>query len=76
MHEISGGNAAPMSDAPKKMVVASMVVAALVGLAAIADLTIGKPFSGSEHTFLMDILFIVAAAIVGYLAWDAYRDLR
>jgi hypothetical protein len=65
-----------MSDAPKKMVIGSMVVAALVAVAAIADLIIGVPFSGSEHTKLMDILFIVCAAIVGYLSWDAYRDLR
>ena len=69
-----------MSDAPKKMVVGSMVVAGLIALAAIADLVIGIPFSGHEsgktHTFLMDIMFIVSAAIVGYLSWDAYRDLR
>lgn len=66
----------PMSDAPKKMVIGSMVVAALVAAAAIADLVIGVPFSGSTHTRLMDILFIVCAVIVGYLSWDAYRDLR
>ncbi|MFG0335524.1 MAG: hypothetical protein ACF8TS_19360 [Maioricimonas sp. JB049] len=65
-----------MSDAPKKMVVGSMVAAGVVALAAIADLALGIPFSGSEHTFLMDILFIVCAGIVGYLAYDAYKDLR
>jgi hypothetical protein len=65
-----------MSDAPKKMVIGSMVVAGIVALAAISDLVIGIPFTGSEHSRLMDILFIVAAAIVGYLSWDAYRDLR
>jgi hypothetical protein len=65
-----------MSDAPKKMVIGSMVVAGLVAAAAIADLVIGVPFSGSSHTKLMDILFIVCAAIVGYLSWDAWRDLR
>ncbi len=69
-----------MSDAPKKMVVGSMVVAGLIALAAVSDLVIGVPFSGNEsgktHTFLMDIMFIISAAIVGYLAWDAYRELR
>jgi hypothetical protein len=65
-----------MSDAPKKMVVGSLVVAGLVALAAICDLVLGVPFSGSEHSRTMDILFIIAAAIVGYLGWDAYRDLR
>lgn len=65
-----------MSDAPKKMVIGSMAVAGIVALAAIADLVIGVPFSGTSHSRLMDILFIVAAGIVGYLSWDAYRDLR
>jgi hypothetical protein len=65
-----------MSDAPKKMVIGSLVVAGLVALAAICDLVLGVPFSGSEHTRTMDILFIIAAAIVGYLGWDAYKDLR
>jgi hypothetical protein len=68
-----------MSDAPKKMVVGSMVVAGILALAAICDLILGMPFSGitgTEHTRLMDILFIVCAAILGYLAYDAYKDLR
>lgn len=65
-----------MSDAPKKMVIGSMAVAGIVAVAAVADLVIGMPFTGSPHSRLMDILFIVAAAIVGYLSWDAYRDLR
>jgi hypothetical protein len=46
-----------------------------VALAAIADLVMGVPFSGSSHTKLMDILFIVAAGITIYMGWNAYRDL-
>lgn len=68
-----------MADAPKKMVIASMVIAGLVGLAAICDLIVGIPFSGmtgGEHVRLTDILFIVCSGIVGYLAYDAYKDLR
>ncbi|WP_417851826.1 hypothetical protein [Thalassoglobus sp.] len=64
-----------MKDLPKQAVIASMVVSVLVALAAIADLVLGVPFSGSEHTFLMDILFIICAAITGYLSWDAFKDL-
>jgi hypothetical protein len=64
-----------MSDAPKKLVVGSMIVAGGVALLALADLVTGVPFSG-EHSKLMDILFLVSAAIVGYLSWDAFRDLR
>lgn len=64
-----------MKDLPKQAVIASMIVAVLVALAALADMIMGVPFSGSEHTFMMDILFIVAAAIVAYLAWDALKDM-
>jgi hypothetical protein len=53
-----------------------MVAAGIVAVAAICDLVLGFPFSGSEHTRTMDILFIICAAIDGYLAWDAYKDLR
>lgn len=65
-----------MTDTPKKMVFASMAVAVLVAVAAVCDMVIGIPFGGSDHTFLMDILFIVSAAIVGYLAWDSMKEMR
>lgn len=64
-----------MQDLPKKMVIGSVIVAGIVALLALTDLILGIPFSGSEHTKLMDILFIVAAAIVGYLGWEAYKEL-
>ncbi len=64
-----------MKDLPKKVVIGSMVVAGLVALAAITDMVMGIPFSGSEHTFMMDILFLICSAIVGYLSWDAFKDL-
>lgn len=65
-----------MQDLSKKMVIGSMIVAGVVALAALSDLIVGVPFSGSEHTKLMDILFIIAALIVCYLGWDAWRDLN
>jgi hypothetical protein len=69
-----------MSDAPKKLVIGSMVATALVALMAICDLVFKFPFSGTDsgaqYMRTMDILFIVAAGIVGYLAYDAYKDLR
>ena len=64
-----------MKDLPKRVVVASMVVAGLVAIASILDLVMGIPFSGSGNTSMMDILFLVCAAIVGYLSWDAFKDL-
>ena len=54
------------------MVLGSMVVAGLVGLAAITDMAIGLPFSGQ---LVMDIMFLIGSGLVAYLAWDAYKDL-
>jgi hypothetical protein len=53
-----------------------MICAGVVATAAIGDLVVKIPFGGSEHTKLMDILFLVCCGIVGYLSWDAYKDLR
>lgn len=64
----------PMNDTPKRMVIGSIAVAGLVALLALADLLVGVPFSGTEHTRLMDILFLVAAGIVIYLGINAYKD--
>ncbi|HVJ68129.1 MAG TPA: hypothetical protein VM510_09110 [Caulifigura sp.] len=64
-----------MSDASKKMVIAAMICAGVVGVFAISDLVIGMPFAGAQ-TRLFDIIILICTAIVGYLSWDAYKDLR
>lgn len=56
----------------KKMILGSMIAAAVVALAALVDLVAGFPFAGQ---MIMDIMFLVGAAIVLYLGWDAYKDL-
>jgi hypothetical protein len=60
------------SNLPKNMIFASFGAAGLVSILAILDLATGFPFAGS---MIMDILFILSSAIVGYLAWDAYKDM-
>ncbi|MEZ6057472.1 MAG: hypothetical protein R3C01_12290 [Planctomycetaceae bacterium] len=66
-----------MSDTSKNMIYGSMAAAGVVAVAAVLDLVTGIPFGwGSGATTVMDILFLVSAAIVGYLAWDALQDLR
>lgn len=66
-----------MSDTSRKMILGSIVAAGLVGLAAILDLVTGMPFGfGSGKTLVMDILFLICAAIVVYLGLDALKDLR
>jgi len=58
--------------ARKRMIMIAWVIAAVVALAAVADLVLGVPFG---KVMVMDIMFLVGAALVGYLAYDAYKDI-
>lgn len=60
------------SNLPKNLVFASFGAVGLVSVLAILDIITTFPFAGS---MTMDILFLLSAAIVGYLAWDAYKDM-
>ena len=69
-----GAGAGGMASASKNMIIGSWIVAGIVALAAILDLALNFPFNGEMK--LMDILFLVGAAVIFYMGWDAYRDLR
>jgi hypothetical protein len=57
----------------KKVILGSGGVAALVALVALADLAIGLPFG---RKMMWDIMFLVSAGAVLYMAYDAYQDLK
>lgn len=63
-----------MQDTPKRIVLISMVVAAIVAVAAIADMVAGIPFSGT-HTKVMDVIFLLCSGIVIYLGWTVFKEL-
>ncbi|MBA3484619.1 MAG: hypothetical protein H0T51_22675 [Pirellulales bacterium] len=58
----------------KAMTIVGMVVAGLVGLVFLLDLVAGITFGGAS--VMMNIGAIIGAAILGYLSWDAMRDIR
>lgn len=60
------------SNLNKQMIFGSFGVAGLVAAACLLDMATGIPFA---RQIVFDILFLIAAAVVGYLAWDAYKDL-
>ena len=60
------------SNISKNLVFGSFGAAAIVALLSLMDLVMKVPFAGS---MLMDILFLLSAGIVGYLCWDAYKDM-
>jgi hypothetical protein len=52
----------------------SMGVAGLLLLLFVLDIALQIPFGGLS--LVVDIIGILAAAIVVYLGWDAFQDLR
>lgn len=58
--------------ARKRMILIAWVIAAVVALASVADLILAVPFGG---ILVMDVLFLLGAALIGYLAYDAYKDI-
>lgn len=58
----------------KAMTIAGMVVAALLLLLFGADLAVGVPFGGAE--MMMNIGALVGSAILGYLSFSTFRELR
>ena len=61
-----------MAERSKKMIVGGAVATALAMLLALADLISGFPYAGQTT---MDILWLVAGAIVLYMCYDAFQDL-
>ncbi len=58
---------------PKALCIAAMAISGLVGLIFLADLAISVPFSGTSH-WMMGIVFVMSAAITGFLAWSTFRE--
>ncbi len=58
----------------KKVVVAAMSLAGLVGAAALIDLITSVPFG--HISIAMDITFLIAAAIVGYMAYETLGEMK
>ena len=61
-----------MSGKMKKVIFASMGISALVAVVCIVDLVMGIPFSGQST---MDIMFIISAALIGYMGWDTLKEM-
>ena len=64
-----------MTESAKRLVYFSMFAAGVVAVLAAADLLTGMPFSGTL-TMTMDIVFLVCAAILGYLCWNCLKDAK
>jgi len=57
---------------PKALCILAMAVAVLLLLVFGLDMALGIPFKGQSKA--MDIGFIVASVMLGYLGWSALRE--
>lgn len=56
----------------RNMVFGSLGAAILVAVLSIVDIATGFPFAGR---MMLDVMFLIGAGLVGYMGWDAYRDI-
>lgn len=56
----------------KVLSIFAMVVAGLTGVLFALDVAVGMPFGGVSK--MMDVTFIISAAILGYLSWSTFRE--
>ena len=57
---------------PKALAMSGLVVAVLILLICGIDLAVGLTLGGVSKT--MDITFLIAAGIMGYVSWMTYRE--
>lgn len=60
-----------MSKLAKRLILLSMALAAIVALASIVDIIMGIPFNGG---MVLDIMFLLGAALIGYMGYEVYRE--
>jgi hypothetical protein len=58
----------------KKLIFGSMAAAGVVALLSTLDLALKVPFGG--YSLTMDILYLVAAAVILFMCWESYRENR
>ena len=59
---------------PKVLTAMGLATSGLALLVFLLDLTLKIPFGGFSK--LMDIMIVMAAGILGYLSWSAFRELK
>ncbi len=60
---------------PKVLCMAGMVIAILVFIVFLLDLVIPGDLAPFDNaSYLIDIVFLICSAAVGYLSWSTYRE--
>jgi len=64
-----------LSTATRKVVFVSALAATVVAILSVADLFLGYPFDPFRNTILIDVTFLIGAALTLYMAYDTWQEL-
>ncbi len=56
---------------PKALCLTGMVIAIVVLLLFLLDLILKVPF---QHSLVMDLVFVLCAAMLGFISWTTFRE--
>lgn len=59
---------------PKALTISGMVVAGLLLVIFLLDVSLGVPFR--KASLAMDVGFIICSLALAYLSWSTYRELK
>ncbi len=59
---------------PKALSIMGMLIAFLILLVFVLDLTLHIPFGGTNAGISMHVGMIIGAGVLAYLSWAAYRE--
>ena len=57
---------------PRVLCLAGLVISILVFMIFLLDLVLAWPFEKADWT--LDTMFVVCAALLGYLSWSSFRE--
>ena len=60
-----------MSGLSKNLVIVSLVLTGIVGVASILDLAMGIPYG---RNIPLDIMFLLGAGLIGYMGYETFKD--
>ena len=61
-----------MSNQIKRMLLGSMAASGIVAVTSLVDMILEFPYSGQR---VLDVLFLISAGIIIYMAYEAYKEL-
>lgn len=60
-----------MSSLSRYLVITALVLTGIVAVGSVLDLALGIPYG---RNFLLDIMFLIGAGLIGYMGYETIKD--